>query len=197
MSKIEQNREKKKQAILVAAKEVFLSEGYTSASMDVIAAKASITKQTLYRYFPSKIELFQNTLQRIGESYDESFSRHLKMEDTRDAMIAFAIEFVEFHTSSENISTQRLLITEASQAPELVESFMQVGPNGIHSLLKAFFAERFDTENPDTMIELWLGMLHAPSFDALMGMPKQSSEQLENHAKSATDLILASVQIKG
>ena len=52
MSKIEQNREKKKQAILVAAKEVFLLEGYTSASMDVIAAKASITKQTLYRYFP-------------------------------------------------------------------------------------------------------------------------------------------------
>ncbi len=34
MSKIEQNREKKRRAILEAAKENFLSEGYVLANMD-------------------------------------------------------------------------------------------------------------------------------------------------------------------
>ena len=51
MSKIEKNKEKKRQAILKAAQENFLAEGYILANMDNIARVAKITKQTLYRYF--------------------------------------------------------------------------------------------------------------------------------------------------
>ncbi|WP_315983576.1 helix-turn-helix domain-containing protein [Aliamphritea spongicola] len=51
-----------------AAQEVFLSEGFVQAGMDKIAAQAQVTKQTVYRYFPSKTELFKATLQYMGKA---------------------------------------------------------------------------------------------------------------------------------
>ncbi|OLQ93065.1 TetR family transcriptional regulator [Vibrio panuliri] len=194
MSKIEQNKEKKKQAILAAAKSVFLSGGYSSASMDGIAAQAKLTKQTLYRYFPSKIELFQATLQQIGESYNDRYSQHLALECTRDALIAFAREFMRFHLSQEHIATQRLLIAEATQAPEIVESFMSIGPDDTNSALKAFFNERFNLQQPNIKIELWLGMLLAPRSEALLGMSVLNEQQIEQHAIEATDMLLWGIQ---
>ncbi|EGR3992057.1 TetR/AcrR family transcriptional regulator [Vibrio cholerae] len=194
MSKIEQNREKKKQAILAAAKSVFLSEGYISASMDSIAAQANLTKQTLYRYFPSKIELFQASLQLIGESYNDRYSQHLVLESVRDALISFANEFMQFHLSQEHIATQRLLIAESTQVPEIVESFMRMGPDDTDSALKTFFAERFNLQQPDTQVELWIGMLLAPRSEVLLGMPVLTERQIEQYAIEATDLLLFGIQ---
>lgn len=194
MSKIEQNREKKRRAILDSAKSVFLSEGYSAASMDEIAAQAKITKQTLYRYFPSKIQLFHAALQQIGANYNDRSSQHLALQDTREALIAFATEFVQFHLSPEHIATQRLLIVEAAQAPEVVESFMNIGPNDTHHVLEAFFYERLGLTQAKTKIELWLGMLLAPRSGALLGLAAWSQAQIEQHAIEATDLLLTSIK---
>src|SRR5215472_11229462 len=43
--------------ILQAASELFYGEGIRSTSMDEIAAKAGVTKRTLYYHFPSKDDL--------------------------------------------------------------------------------------------------------------------------------------------
>ncbi len=193
MSKIEQNREKKKQAILAAAKSIFLSEGYTSTSMDSVAAQAKMTKQTLYRYFPSKLDLFHATLQHIGDGYDERSTQHLALENTRDALIAFATEFMQFHLSHEHIATQRLLITEAAQAPEIVESFMGIGPNSTHCALKTFFVERLGLKQPSKKVELWLGMLLAPRFEILLGLSDFTEQQIKLHAIEATDMLLLGI----
>ncbi|WP_260259310.1 TetR/AcrR family transcriptional regulator [Vibrio intestinalis] len=194
MSKIEQNREKKRRAILDSAKSIFLSEGYSAASMDGIASQAKITKQTLYRYFPSKIQLFHETLQQIGANYNDRSSQHLALQDAREALITFATEFVQFHLSAEHIATQRLLIAEAAQAPEVVESFMSIGPNDTRHVLETFFDERFGLTRSERKIELWLGMLLAPRSGALLGLAAMSKAEIEQHAIEATDLLLASIK---
>lgn len=190
MSKIEQNREKKRQAILAAAKFVFLSEGYTAASMDGVAAHAKLTKQTLYRYFPSKIELFHATLQQMGESYNDKYLQHLTLENSRDALVAFARAFMQFHLSYEHISTQRLLISESTQSPEIIERFMGVGPDETSRALETFFMQRFNLQESTTQIELWLGMLLAPRSRVLLGLPTMTEQDIERHAIAATDMLL-------
>ncbi|EGU32144.1 transcriptional regulator (TetR family protein) [Vibrio ichthyoenteri ATCC 700023] len=194
MSKIEQNREKKKQAILAAAKSNFLSVGYTAASMDAIATEAKLTKQTLYRYFPSKFQLFQATLAKIGESFNDRYLQHLCLEDRREACVTFAQEFMAFHLSEEHIATQRLLIAESTQAPEIVESFMAMGAEPTSEALTTFFVERFDIPQPQTKIELWLAMLLAPRSGALLGLPALNREQIKQHAVEATDLLLSALE---
>lgn len=44
--------------IIKAAEDIFLEKGYRLASVDEIAARADVTKRTLYKYFPSKLALF-------------------------------------------------------------------------------------------------------------------------------------------
>jgi AcrR family transcriptional regulator len=46
-----------REKIIQAADALFYGEGIRSASMDAIAAKASVTKRTIYYHFPSKDDL--------------------------------------------------------------------------------------------------------------------------------------------
>lgn len=51
-----------RQQIIQAADVLFYGEGIRSASMDAIAAKAGVTKRTLYYHFPSKDDLIASYL---------------------------------------------------------------------------------------------------------------------------------------
>ena len=55
--------EKTRQRIVEAAARLFYWEGVRSASMDAVAAKAGLTKKTLYYHFPSKDHLITAYLQ--------------------------------------------------------------------------------------------------------------------------------------
>ena len=49
---------RKRRAIVEAATEVFLDNGYRGASMDAIAARAQVSKQTVYKHVADKERLF-------------------------------------------------------------------------------------------------------------------------------------------
>jgi AcrR family transcriptional regulator len=51
-------RQERRQKILSAAAELFGTQAYDSVQMRDVAARADVGKPTLYRYFPSKEELF-------------------------------------------------------------------------------------------------------------------------------------------
>ncbi|WP_114764949.1 TetR/AcrR family transcriptional regulator [Vibrio rhodolitus] len=191
MSKIEQNRQRKKQAILSAARESFLLEGYVATSVDGIASRAQITKQTLYRYFASKQELFEATLHDIASQHDQSYVEALQQNDVRMALVGFAEGFVQFHLSTEHLATYRLLVNESVQAPEMVQSFFEVGPDSTDQVLADFMQQHFPQHVDKT--ELWLAMLLAPRNGALLGMQNLNEQQIKQHAKQATDFFLAAL----
>lgn len=190
MSKIEENREKKRRAILNAAQSNFLSEGYIRASMDSIAGEAKVTKQTVYRYFPSKIELFQATLNQLADSSDESFASQLEKPDNAEALVGFAIAFIHVHLSNEHLMTYRLLIAESGAAPEITSAFFAAGPNDTGLKLSRFFSERLGLDEPETPIRLWTAMLLALRGGVLLGMKSPTDQEIEDHAKAATDFLL-------
>ncbi|WP_375749215.1 TetR/AcrR family transcriptional regulator [Vibrio sp. HN007] len=194
MGKIEQKKELKRQTILAAAQEVFLSEGYELASMDKIASLAQMTKQTLYRYFPSKIELFQATLEKMGGDIDESFLTYLQNPAPKEALLGFAKAFIAFHLSEEHIATYRLLVTEGKKAPEIVDCFMSAGPNSTDEKLTQFFRERLDIDDCESVIDLWTGMLLSIRAGVLIGKVHPTQEQIEQHAVNATEFLLAAIK---
>ena len=53
-----QEKEVTKLQIELATIELFGTQSYQNISMDEIAKKAGVSKRTLYKYFPSKVELF-------------------------------------------------------------------------------------------------------------------------------------------
>ncbi|MGQ9566990.1 MAG: TetR/AcrR family transcriptional regulator [Anaerolineae bacterium] len=52
----------RRKAILAAAKEVFFEQGISQATVDDVAARAEVSKGTIYLYFPSKESLLAHLL---------------------------------------------------------------------------------------------------------------------------------------
>ncbi len=193
VSKIEQNKERKRQAILQAAQGVFLSDGYVLASMDRIAVQAKVTKQTIYRYFPSKSDLFRATLQQMGESSEMSFLAHLQDTDTEQALYKFARDFIRAHLSDEHLATYRLLVAEGAKAPEMTRSFCAVGPDETDEKLSEFFSERLNVRDVKTTVRLWTAMLLAHRGAVLIGMERPDDQQIEVHARNTVDFLLSAI----
>jgi TetR/AcrR family transcriptional regulator len=59
--------EEKRESICAAAVELFIEEGYDSASITQIVARAGIAKGSFYQYFEDKADLFRYLLQRAGQ----------------------------------------------------------------------------------------------------------------------------------
>ena len=55
---------RKRQAILEAATEIFLINGYLGTNMDEIAGRSAVSKQTVYKHFSSKEALFIEIVSR-------------------------------------------------------------------------------------------------------------------------------------
>ncbi|WP_225767265.1 TetR/AcrR family transcriptional regulator [Inquilinus sp. Marseille-Q2685] len=68
--------------ILSAADDLFYGEGFRAVGVDDIAAKAGITKKTLYYHFRSKDELFAAYLESRSQPTLERFQRWAGVEGT-------------------------------------------------------------------------------------------------------------------
>jgi AcrR family transcriptional regulator len=64
--------ERRSEEILAAATEVFAEKGLRAADVQEIADRIGVGKGTVYRYFPSKDELFLATVRRVMERLSES-----------------------------------------------------------------------------------------------------------------------------
>ena len=60
--------ERKRRAIVAAAREIFVRRGY-DAGMDLIAEAAGVSKVTIYNHFGSKEQLFTEV---IGEAFEQA-----------------------------------------------------------------------------------------------------------------------------
>ena len=62
--------DRKRAAVIAAAIDEFLAAGFDATSMDRIAARAGVSKRTVYNHFPSKEALFAAILGQLWESSD-------------------------------------------------------------------------------------------------------------------------------
>ena len=63
---------RKKAAIIDAAIDLFQLNGFQGTSMDAIAARAEVSKRTVYNHFPSKQDLFETIAQSVWESVNQA-----------------------------------------------------------------------------------------------------------------------------
>ena len=67
----------KRAAILTAARELFLSDGFDRTSVDAVAARAGVSKRTVYDYFGDKQTLLQAVVDGVGLSLITTIGRIL------------------------------------------------------------------------------------------------------------------------
>lgn len=166
------NRLIKKKRILAAALKVFSENGYSGASMDMVAATAGLSKPTLYQYFDSKEQLFATMMLQ---------KRDVMLLPLRDAgtgdmvvhLHRFAWAYADTAMHPDLLSLARLTIGEVQRFPEIGRAYQAAGPErvleGLMAYLSAYRAEgRLIFDDAELAAEdLWGLILSAPRTQAL------------------------------
>jgi TetR/AcrR family transcriptional repressor of mexJK operon len=132
----------KRQAILEAAKNLFIRNGYANTSMDAVAAEAGVSKLTVYSHFNDKETLFScAVVARCEEQVPELFVDVPADEHVEKVLLGIARGFQTLINSPESIDLNRLIIALGPQGASLTQVFFEAGPQRVLHELARFLSK--------------------------------------------------------
>ncbi len=169
---------RKRRAIVHAATSAFLTRGYLGTSMDEIAARAAVSKQTVYKHFADKQRLFSEVVTAtVTEVSDPVYAEVGRLPDTGDLAADLrdvARRQLELVLQPRLLQLRRLVIAEAARFPELGRVFFEQGPARTVSALATAFQRlaargllRFDDAHLAATQFNWL-IMAAPLNQAML-----------------------------
>jgi TetR/AcrR family transcriptional repressor of mexJK operon len=123
---------RRRQAIIQAATDVFLRHGYLGATMDEVAARASVSKQTVYKQFADKEHLFAeiilDTTMELVDGLSAAVTSTLEgTQDVRAGLRELARSFLQGLLEPNVLRLRRLVIAEADRFPEVGRAWFDRG----------------------------------------------------------------------
>lgn len=111
--------------LLDAAMACFAERGFAATRMDDVAARAGVTKGTVYLYFPGKEELFKAMLrEKVVPILDEAVMGARAATDSYSARLErFVGRMVAFITSGNVGAIPKIMIAEAHNFPSLARFY--------------------------------------------------------------------------
>jgi TetR/AcrR family transcriptional repressor of mexJK operon len=189
-------------AILTAAAAVFLEKGYLGTSVDEIAAKAGVSKQTIYTHFRNKDQLFADVVLGNADRADAFAGDMLDRfhgagaEDLEGGLRELARAYVRFVIRPDVIRLRRLVIAEAARFPELARTYHERVPERIYAALAALFAElmqegRLRRGDAETTAQHFVWLILGQPLDRMMfGVPAPSADVLSDFADTAVAIFV-------
>lgn len=123
------NDDARRAEIVAEARATFYELGYGGTTMDLVAARCRISKQTLYRLFPSKTDLFaaiiaehRASMLALPRPADENLPFDKALE------LIFMIDIDEDQEREQDAFIQ-LAISESQQSPEIASCCILMAPD--------------------------------------------------------------------
>ncbi len=187
--------EPKRQAIVTAAKESFLRDGY-GARMDAVAAAAAVSKQTIYNHFGSKEELFKAVVDEVAAQLLAPLldPRHLHAAP-RDALTEFGLIYMRLLLAPSSLALHRIVVAEAPRFPSLSRAIYASGPGRAVTSLAHYLTEAdrrglLRVPDPEISAEQFFGTLNG--FSQLRALLLVTDGPDENAARRAVDHAVSS-----
>ncbi len=167
-----------RQRVLDAACDAFREEGY-QVSIDRIATRAQVARQTLYNHFPSKDALFAEVIRNAIESILVTLEGD---GDVRTTLLAFGDAYRSKLLSLEGVAIVRAMIAEAPRFPKLAKQFFAQGPAMTRKHLAVYLSYAMEQgwlrpDNPEFAAEMLSAMLI--DFDRLRGLINLQTDLLK------------------
>jgi AcrR family transcriptional regulator len=172
---------------MVAAREMFMEAGFERASCDAIAARAGVSKATIYSHFQDKNALFVASFSEEADALRAEFLACLSEPagDVEACLLCIGEKLVKLALSPPLVSLYRHTSAESARFPALGQMLFERGPVVFQEMLGAYlarWAERGDLviEDPrvaavhfsvlcqgDLALRAQLGMLQLPATEQI------------------------------
>ena len=183
----------KRRSIVDAATRLFLEQGYQGTAMDEVAAAAEVSKQTVYKHFHDKDQLFSDIVLGITERADEITralqARFDQVVDLQPDLIAIAVAYATGVVSPEVIRLRRLVIGEADHFPDLAAAYFTLAPQRGLSAVAQGLGSLVDRgllalDDLDLAAVQFAYLVLGPLIDQALFLPRESvtADEIERYA---------------
>ena len=178
---IEQNRAR----VLRAASESFMRHGY-QASVERIARRAGVAKQTVYHHFASKDQLFKEVAHELAKRV--LVELEAEPRDLRAALLRFAVAYRSRVLGTQGIATFRTVVPEIARFRSLARAMYAASAGEMVRQLAAYLSRAMETgrlrrDDPEFAAELFLGMLVGHDrIKRLFGVPPHNGSDAARSA---------------
>ena len=179
-----------------AATELFLRDGYSTTSLEAVAAAAGVSKRTLYARFSGKAALLQVVVARLVTNWLPAFDAEIEQGGSlRDTLLGSARVMLATALTPQALGLYRLVIAEIGRFPELALVMREAGAGAGTDRLARVMAEAGIVEPIWAAEQFMALLLSVPQRRGLgLGPPLDAAEQ-EVWAERAVDLFLGGMPV--
>jgi TetR/AcrR family transcriptional repressor of mexJK operon len=188
----------KREAILEAAKTLFLSLGYANTSMDAVAAAAGVSKLTVYSHFTDKQTLFCSAVMATCQiQLPDLLFEYPEGAPVDEVLLTIARNFQALISSDEAVKLSRLIMAQGSLDPSFGEYFYEAGPKRVLAGMEALLRganERglLRIDNPLRAAEHFFCLVKgAPDYRLLLGCAGPlEGDEAEAHVREVVGVFI-------
>lgn len=190
-------------AIIEAGVEVFMTAGFKAAHMTGIAARANVSKRTLYKHFSSKDHLLAAVIETIMEQSAEdrfvAYSSNKPLKPQLTKLFSLSMDRI---TSQAYHDFAKIVIPEAivsiDRAKELTSRLSQTN-QPIYTWIDAALKDRrIQGEDATTLAHTFSSILHAFGLlpQLFLGRETLTNSRKKKAIKQCVELFLSAYEIK-
>lgn len=164
-------------ALLAVARATFLQHGYAATTMSEVAARARISKSSLYREHPSKSALYGAVVSDWAASGRDAMrpalDRFMQSSDLDAGLMELGDAILRGVLSPPVVAMRRLVINEATAQPAVAATYLEESwQRNIAALAECFEAlrraGRLSTDDPTAAAEEFTWLLVGASLNAAL-----------------------------
>ncbi|MEV0622815.1 TetR/AcrR family transcriptional regulator [Nonomuraea sp. NPDC050404] len=191
----------KRQAILEGAFTVFARLGYAQSCVQDIAHEAGVAKPTVYNHMTDKATLFRHALEAAARTALDRRIAALEPlaapgDDLRATLEEVAYALLELHTDGSSCALRRLLFSEITHFPDILDIVKESGPDRLNQALADRLARlaltgHLRTTDPDLTAEQFLALLLGPlEARTQLGTRELEEAELRTMARGTVETFL-------
>ncbi len=191
----------RRQAMLLAAMEVFLNEGYAGASVDMVIARSGGSRKTLYDYFGNKEGLFLATIEYHSARFSSRLAE-LKMNSAvpEQALFEAGRAFFNAIVAPEMLSLYRTIIAEAYRFPRIGTAVLREGHDKADNQVATYLESQHDAgrlkiKDSDVAAKQFLALVTGDLHRRVLLSPdfRPTKTEIDRHVRMAVSTFLYGV----
>lgn len=197
----EKRRPSKHDAIARAASEMFLAEGFERVSLDQIAQRAGVSKQTIYSHFADKEALFKAICTELTEKLTIPLRKSVSEGDLRSTLTRLGEDTLAMMLHPASLDLHRLVMSAAARFPELGHVAYEAGAKRMIQDLSTLLVQRsrigdglaepLGDERARILAEQFIGMLRGfHQIRGLLNIKPASAAARRDYVRACVDLLL-------
>ena len=143
-------RERRKEArpgeLLNAALDLFVEKGFSATRVEEVAAKAGVSKGTLFLYFPSKEDLFKAVVrENVVHPVTQGAAEVAQFAGDTGALLEWMmLQWWHRYGSTKASGISKLVMSEANNFPDLARFFQEEVISPGHAMVRAVLQRGMD-----------------------------------------------------